>query len=205
MALAKDRGLPRKRVVILRGAVQRQLAHEADERGGARQQRAELRLRAVGEEPAGGHVDLPDAVVADEQVADVREVGTQERLSAGEVQVLDRPQLAREGLELVEGQVVAAVQAPPVEAVLAGEVADRVDEEDQERRRVAGTMTAGGPGEPRVASHPRGQARRIQGALIVSPPPAARQSESMVASAVRRQENCAARSRPRRARSRRRS
>ena len=90
----------------------------------------------VGEVAVGRHVDLPRPVVLDELQADLGELLPQERLAAREIEVLDRAEVARERADLVEREVVAAVEVPPVEAVLAGQIADRVDEQDQERRRL---------------------------------------------------------------------
>ena len=84
----------------------------------------------------------------DELAADFAEFRAQERLAAREVQVLDAAQRAREGEDLVLGQVVAPVQVAPVEAVLAFLIADRVDEQNQERR--TGLILPVAPGNPCV-------------------------------------------------------
>ena len=89
-----------------------------------------LRERAV-----GGHVDLADPVVPDELAADLAELRPEERLAPGEVEVLDPAERARQRDDLVDGEVILAVQVAPVEAVLAFLIADRIDKEDQERRR----------------------------------------------------------------------
>jgi hypothetical protein len=95
----------------------------------------ERRHRPVEHRPVGRHVDLADAVVADEGAADLGKFLADERLATRQVQVLDRPEALGQPADLVHRQVVLPVQVAPVEAVLARLVARRVDEEDQERRR----------------------------------------------------------------------
>ena len=90
---------------------------------------------ALGEVSVGGNVNLLDTVVLDEEAADFGELRAQKRLAAGEVQVLDAAQVARQREDLFDLEVVALIEVSPVETVLAGQVADGVDEQNQEWRR----------------------------------------------------------------------
>src|SRR5690349_1699262 len=88
----------------------------------------------VREPGVGRDVDLLDPVPAYELPADRGEFLAQERLAAGQVEILDRPEILGERDDLLERQIIALVELLPVEAVLATRVADRIYEEDQERR-----------------------------------------------------------------------
>src|SRR5271167_2496969 len=90
---------------------------------------------ALGEVSIGGHIDLLDAVVLDEEAADFGELRAQKGFAAGEIQVLNASQIAGESEDLVHRQVIALIEVSPVETVLAGQVADGVDEQNQKRRR----------------------------------------------------------------------
>src|SRR6185295_944705 len=74
-----------------------------------------------------------------------------EGFDAREVQDLQGPEVRGELLDLLEGQVVALVEIAPVEAVVAGQVTNGIDEKDQERRRRA---VDGGRGGAREAQMP---------------------------------------------------
>jgi len=72
------------------------------------------------------------------------------RLASREVEILDRAELFRERHDLLEGEVGPLVELLPVEAVLALHVAQRVDEEDDERRAWNLGRRQALPVEPRV-------------------------------------------------------
>ena len=88
----------------------------------------------VGEVAIGRNIDLADLVVADELAADLAELRPQERFAAGEIEILDPAERSRKSEELLCRQIVTPVEVLPVETVLALLIADRVDEQDQERR-----------------------------------------------------------------------
>jgi hypothetical protein len=122
-----------ERVVELGHAVERQLDHE----------QIELLLfedavdgghALVGVVAVRWHVDLPHAVRADELADDLGEFLAEERLAARQVEVLDLAKVVGQLEDLVLRQVVPLVERGPVETVLALHVADRIDEEHEERR-----------------------------------------------------------------------
>src|SRR5262245_28357973 len=80
------------------------------------------------------NVYLFTPVPADELPADRAEFFAQKRLAAGEIEILNRTKLARERNDFIEAQIITPVEALPIEAVLAFHIADRVDEENDERR-----------------------------------------------------------------------
>jgi hypothetical protein len=88
----------------------------------------------VGEIAVTGNVDLPYAVMADELAADLAELLAQERLAARQIEDFDLAHGLGQGQQFVDGQVIFAIQALPVEAVLAFLVAKGIDEENQQRR-----------------------------------------------------------------------
>ncbi len=90
-------------------------------------------------------------VVFGEQQADIGELRPDEGLAARKIQNLELTELCREFAEFFKGQVVALVQVPPVEAVFAGQVADGVDEDDHERRRLPLLVLSGALRQPDVS------------------------------------------------------
>jgi hypothetical protein len=120
-------------IVVVAGAVERQLADEKPQvlvlQNGTDRFDRFLRVPSVGR-----YVNLPRAVVAHEHRHDLGELLAQERLSTRQVQVVHRAQIARQRLDLRKREVVALIQALPIEAMLALEIADGVDEQDQEGR-----------------------------------------------------------------------
>jgi hypothetical protein len=108
-------------------------------------------------------VDLLDGIGPDEFAANLREFLAEERLATREVQVFDRAEAVRQLEDLVLRQVIALVEARPVEAVLALHVADAVDEENEEGRAR--------PIEVRVAREPqvaRNSADEIQRSHVLA-------------------------------------
>ena len=140
-----------KRVVVLGRAIQRQLADEEPELRPF-EHRPDGRDCPLGEVAVGRHVYLPRAVLFDELAAHGGEFLAEERLAARQVQVLYRSEVLRERDDLVEREVVPLVEVLPVKAVLAGQVADGVDEQDQERRRLRRLRADGLQGQTNVAS-----------------------------------------------------
>src|SRR5271157_920935 len=90
--------------------------------------------RPLGKVPIRRHINLFDAVVLDEEPADLCEFGAQERFAAGQVQVLDPSQISCQRENLLHLQIIALIEVPPVKTVLARQVANGVDEENQKRR-----------------------------------------------------------------------
>ena len=120
-------------VVIFGHAVEREFDGEELE-GGFAEDLFDGGDGAVREAAVSGDVDLANAVVADEKAADFGEFLAEKGFAAGEVEVLHSAELLRETAKFVDGEIVFPVQVPPVEAVFAGLVADRVDEENQKWR-----------------------------------------------------------------------
>src|SRR5271157_180815 len=96
---------------------------------------ADVPYRPLRERAVGGHVNLADTVVPDELLANLGEFRPEERLAPREVEVLDPAERSGQPDDLVQREVILAVQVAPVEAVLALLIADRIDKEDEERRR----------------------------------------------------------------------
>ena len=116
-------------VVVLARAVERQLADEKPELR-IREQIADGGDGLLRVPPVGRDVDLARAVVFEEQPHDLGELTPKERLASRQVERLDRPEVGREPGDLVKGQIVALIEIFPIEAVLAFQIADRVDEQD---------------------------------------------------------------------------
>ena len=90
--------------------------------------------RPLGEVSIRRDINLFDPVVLNEVPADLREFSPQEGFAAGQVQVLDPPQISGERKNLLHLQIIPLIEVSPVKAVLAGQVANGVDEQNQKRR-----------------------------------------------------------------------
>lgn len=121
-------------VVEILSAVQRKLDREVFQTRLIRQNVIEGSDGTVREVAACRAINLFYPVVAYERSADFRVFLADERLAAAEVQILDRSEIARQFQYLIEREIVALIEVPPIETVLAREVADGGDEKDQEGR-----------------------------------------------------------------------
>ena len=106
MAFLKESFVAAETVVELGHAIERELDGEQAQ---ARllERLPNLLDRPVFEVPVAGDVDLLDAVVTDELPTDGPELLAQERFAAGQVEVLDVPELLGQVDDLLEGKIVA--------------------------------------------------------------------------------------------------
>jgi hypothetical protein len=121
-------------VVILRHAVDRELTHK-EFKALFFEYVLERIDGAVGEVSVRRHIDLLHAVILDEKPADLGELGTEKGFPTRQIQILDSAQLLRQRKNLLNLQIIAPVEIPPIEAMLTCQVTDRVNEQDQEWRR----------------------------------------------------------------------
>ena len=84
-----------------------------------------------------------NSIVANEQGADLGELLAQKWFATRQVEILELAELGGQPRKFIERQIVALIQVAPVEAMLAGQIADRIDEYDQEWRRSSGRVTQG--------------------------------------------------------------
>src|SRR5271166_3007451 len=123
-------GITTEAIVILRHAVDGQLTHKQleafffeDVLQGLDRPLSEVSIRR--------DIDLFNPVVLDKEPADLGEFSPQEGLAAGEVQVLNPPQIPRERENLLHLQVIPLIEVSPVKAMLARQITNGVDKENQ--------------------------------------------------------------------------
>ena len=97
---------------------------------------AKLLLGSICEIAICRHVNVFDFIVINEQLANISELASNERLAARKIQVLEVTEFKRQLFKFFKREIIALVQLLPVEAVFAGQITDRIDENDHKRRRL---------------------------------------------------------------------
>src|ERR1700694_1297933 len=123
--------------------------------------RAQRCFGLVREIAVGWNVDLLCPIVANEKRADIGELLPDEGLTARQIERFDRTQLLGQPHELLVAEVVSLVEIAPVEAMLASEVADRVDEYDQKWRRLTAVVSPGSECQPCMALKSGAETHRL--------------------------------------------
>src|SRR5271165_506236 len=131
--LGKGFRIPPEAIVILRHAVDGELTDKKLEAPLLENVLQRLN-RPLSEVSIRRDIYLFDPVVLNEEPADFGEFSAQEGFAAGEVQVLDPPQISRQRENLLHFQIVPLIEISPVKAVLTSQIANGVDKQNQKGR-----------------------------------------------------------------------